>query len=74
MKMNWGTLIVLLVAGAYLVLAYRDEPWTPARVAGAIVGIVFGILVIVARVQLGRSFTVRAQAHSLVTSGMFLER
>jgi protein-S-isoprenylcysteine O-methyltransferase Ste14 len=71
MKMNWGTLIVLLVAGAYLVLAYRDEPWTPMRVAGAIVGIVFGILVVVARVQLGRSFTVRAQAHSLVTSGIY---
>ena len=56
---------------AYLFWLHRDEPWVPMRIAGASM-IVFGFLMwAVARFQLGKAFSVKAQASVLVTRGIY---
>jgi protein-S-isoprenylcysteine O-methyltransferase Ste14 len=49
----------------------RQRPWTALRIAGAIVAIVGYLLLITARIQLGKSFSVSPQAKELVTHGLY---
>jgi protein-S-isoprenylcysteine O-methyltransferase Ste14 len=67
---------VLLVLFVVLVLttafrASRDHPWTPMRIAGAILAIPSFVFWFVARVQLGKSFSITPQAKELVTHGLY---
>jgi protein-S-isoprenylcysteine O-methyltransferase Ste14 len=62
-------LVVLLL---YLfVPGVKERPWTALRVAGAILAVVGYILFVVARLQLGKSFSVTPQAKELVTLGLY---
>ena len=62
-------LVVLLL---YLfVPGLKERPWTALRVAGGILAIVGYILLVTARLQLGKSFAVTAQAKELVTRGLY---
>jgi protein-S-isoprenylcysteine O-methyltransferase Ste14 len=62
-------LIVLLL---YLfVPGVKERPWTALRVVGAILAAVGYILFVVARLQLGKSFSVTPQAKELVTLGLY---
>jgi protein-S-isoprenylcysteine O-methyltransferase Ste14 len=58
-------LVVLLLY--LLVPGLKEQPWTALRIGGAILAAVAYIMVITARVQLGKSFSVRAEAKELVT-------
>ena len=49
----------------------RQQPWTALRIAGAILAIAGYILLITARLQLGKSFAVSPQAKELVTHGLY---
>ncbi len=49
----------------------RERPWTTLRIAGVIVAIVGYVLLITARLQLGKSFSVSPQAKALVTHGLY---
>jgi protein-S-isoprenylcysteine O-methyltransferase Ste14 len=49
----------------------RERPWTTLRIAGVIVAIVGYVLLITARLQLGKSFSVSPQAKELVTHGLY---
>lgn len=49
----------------------RHEPWTVQHTLGALICLLSFGLVSVARYQLGRAFSVRAQAHHLVTTGLY---
>ena len=49
----------------------RQRPWTALRIAGAIVAIAGYFLLITARIQLGRPFSVSPQAKELVTHGLY---
>lgn len=49
----------------------RQRPWTALRIAGAIVAIIGYILFVIARLQLGKSFSVSPQAKELVTHGLY---
>jgi protein-S-isoprenylcysteine O-methyltransferase Ste14 len=62
--------IVAIAILLWLVFS-RPEPWDLQRDAGTglVIGAVFGI--VVARRQLGRSFAIRAEAHELVTRGVY---
>jgi len=51
--------------------ASRDLPWTPMRIAGAILAVPSFVLWFVARVQLGKSFSITPQAKELVTHGLY---
>jgi protein-S-isoprenylcysteine O-methyltransferase Ste14 len=56
-----------------VVLALRipSASWTPVRVVGAVIAGIGLVFLLVARVQLGRSFAVSAQARKLVTTGLY---
>lgn len=71
MKLNVVTLA--LVAAAALVFAQDvwGVPWTPMRVAGLALTIPSFVLFVLARMQLGRAFSVRAKATTLVTTGVY---
>ncbi len=71
MKLN---LFQWLVASAALIaLAWHQRlgPWPPLRVAGALLCLTAFALVSLARYQLGRAFSVTAQARHLVTTGLY---
>jgi len=45
--------------------------WTPARIAGVAIAAPALLLLVVARLQLGRAFSVQAKATTLVTTGLY---
>ncbi len=49
----------------------RQQPWTALRIAGAITAVFGYVLFVVARLQLGASFSVSSQAKELVTHGLY---
>ena len=63
-------LFMILVVAA-VVRASQDLPWTPLRIAGAIVAIPALALWFIARVQLGKSFSITPQAKELITRGLY---
>jgi protein-S-isoprenylcysteine O-methyltransferase Ste14 len=71
MKLNLVTLaaaiIILSLAGIYT----SHLPWTGWRVAGIAIAAPSFICLMVARVGLGRAFSVRAKATTLVTTGIY---
>jgi protein-S-isoprenylcysteine O-methyltransferase Ste14 len=59
------------VCAIFWFLATWRNPWTIQRYIGtALVGLGISFIA-VARYQLGRSFSVRAEAHELVTTGLY---
>jgi len=71
MKANIATLVVVLFGFALLAVLTSHEPWTAMRIAGAIIGLPSLALFVLARIQLGNSFSVRAKARSLVSRGIY---
>ena len=71
MKLN----LITLLAPAALVLIYLrfglGMPWTPYRVAGVAIAAPALLLFVLARIQLGRAFSLQAKATTLVTSGLY---
>jgi protein-S-isoprenylcysteine O-methyltransferase Ste14 len=63
--------IVPLLAIAYVVYEFAHPPWTPLRIAGLVLMILALILLTVARIQLGNSFSMTPQAKQLVTHGIY---
>jgi protein-S-isoprenylcysteine O-methyltransferase Ste14 len=73
-KLNRGAILVtvLPIAGAaFLVYKFAHPPWTPLRTAGLLVMAAALILLTVARINLGNSFSVTPRAKQLVTRGMY---
>ena len=74
MRQEWravaapGIALLIVVAVAW---RYRDAAWPPLRVAGAVVAMGGIVILCVARYQLGRSFSLAAQARCLVTTGIY---
>lgn len=60
-----------LVAAAALMAMFARPPWTALRIAGLVIAIASLILLTVARVQLGNSFSVMPEARELVTRGLY---
>jgi protein-S-isoprenylcysteine O-methyltransferase Ste14 len=60
-------MLVLVVLGIH---AFHME-WTPVRAVGAVMAFLSGMLLIMARLQLGGSFSVTPQARKLVTRGLY---
>jgi protein-S-isoprenylcysteine O-methyltransferase Ste14 len=63
--------IVPVLAIAYLVYEFAHPPWSVLRIAGLVLITPALILLTVARIQLGKSFSVRPQAKQLVTHGIY---
>jgi protein-S-isoprenylcysteine O-methyltransferase Ste14 len=70
-KLNIVTLVVIVV-GLFLFATYAmNLAWTPMRIIGVAIALPAFILFCIARVQLGRSFSIEAQATELVTTGVY---
>jgi protein-S-isoprenylcysteine O-methyltransferase Ste14 len=71
MKANIFSLALILLALCFFVPRFLHQPWTPLRIAGAIVAAASLSLIVTARIQLGRAFSLRAKATRLVTTGLY---
>jgi len=71
MKLNAITSVAIVVLALWMVFHIGGITWTPVRLAGAAVAAVGMVLLLIARIQLGRSFAVTAQARQLVTTGLY---
>ncbi|HEX6496158.1 MAG TPA: isoprenylcysteine carboxylmethyltransferase family protein [Acidobacteriaceae bacterium] len=71
MKTNILSLALLLVALWFFLPRFLHQPWTPLRIAGALVAVASLSLIVTARFQLGRAFSIRAKATRLVTTGLY---
>jgi protein-S-isoprenylcysteine O-methyltransferase Ste14 len=50
---------------------WLHQPWTAWQIVGLAVAVAAAALLILARIQLGRAFSVQAKASTLVTSGIY---
>ena len=71
MKLNIATLAVILVAAILFSLWGREMAWTPLRIAGTSVTALGLVLLVIARLQLGNAFSIKAKASNLVTTGLY---
>jgi hypothetical protein len=66
MKTNLITLAVALTVLAFFVVHVWSQRWAPMRITGAVIGLPSLALLVLARIQLGGSFSVGAQAQALL--------
>jgi protein-S-isoprenylcysteine O-methyltransferase Ste14 len=71
MKANILSMALVLAALFVLGPRYLHQPWPPLRIAGAAISLVALSLIVIARIQLGGAFSVRAKATRLVTTGLY---
>jgi protein-S-isoprenylcysteine O-methyltransferase Ste14 len=71
MKLNLVTILIVVAAVFVFGAKYIYQPWPPLRIGGAILILLSLAAIFTARLQLGRSFTVRARATRLVTTGIY---
>lgn len=71
MKLNLSSLALVLVAAFVFAKLALNYPATPSRITGLAVAIPSFLLLILARLQLGRAFSVEAKATMLVTTGIY---
>jgi protein-S-isoprenylcysteine O-methyltransferase Ste14 len=71
MKTNVLTLALVLLVTIFVGVHFRSQPWTLTRIAGAVMGLPSLTLLVLARIQLGGSFSVRPKAQALVTQGLY---
>ena len=63
--------VVLVFLWFYAAIFIVPGPWDWLRRAGLVLMMVGAVLFFTARIQLGSSFAIRAQARELVTSGLY---
>jgi protein-S-isoprenylcysteine O-methyltransferase Ste14 len=71
MKTNIFTLVLVLLVIMFAGIYFGSLPWTPARIAGVVIGLPSVVLLVLARIELGGSFSVRPKAQTLVTRGLY---
>jgi len=71
MKANVLTLAMFIVGVVWMCLYAPSVAWTPVKVVGGVMAAAGVVLLIVARLQLGAAFSVRAKAKKLVTTGLY---
>ena len=71
MKLNYGTLGLIVVFGLIFLKQALGLPWTGPRITGLAIAIPSFLLLALARIQLGRAFSLQAKASTLVTTGLY---
>jgi len=71
MRTNIITFAAIVVLGIILFRQALGVPWTTNRIIGVAIAAPALLLLLTARIQLGRAFSVRAKASKLVTSGLY---
>src|SRR5258708_18514062 len=71
-RRNAFAVVQILAIGALLwLLISWDHPWTALRYAGTVLVVLGAAMLGVARYQLGNSFSLKPEAHELVTTGLY---
>jgi protein-S-isoprenylcysteine O-methyltransferase Ste14 len=70
-KSNLLTLAVIIVTVASLLVYAPEVDWSAVKVIGAVIAGISLPLFVLARWQLGSSFSVKAKASRLVTTGLY---
>ena len=65
------TALFILIGAMFWYRDFQDQSWTLTRVIGLLLVIPGFALWVAARIQLGSSFAIRAQAKELVTHGLY---
>ena len=63
--------MAVVFAGFLIYRFMLPEPWTPWQIAGVAIALPAFVFFAMARFTLGRAFSVRAKATTLVTSGIY---
>jgi protein-S-isoprenylcysteine O-methyltransferase Ste14 len=72
LKLNIGTLLLAVVAIGLVLFRYSGAlVWTPWQIAGAAIFVPACVLFVLARIELGRAFSIKAKASTLVTTGLY---
>jgi protein-S-isoprenylcysteine O-methyltransferase Ste14 len=71
MKLNIATLALVIVFAVFFAMHASGLPWTTPRIAGFAIAVPSFLLFVLARMQLGQAFSVRAKATTLVTTGLY---
>jgi len=71
MRANVLTFALIVAAAVVLFRQSMGLPWTMSRIIGVAIAAPALLLLLTARIQLGRAFSVRAKASNLVTSGLY---
>ena len=71
MKLNLVSLALLIVTLSLFAMHARHLPLTAWRIAGIAIAAPAFLLFVAARIELGRAFSVRAKAATLVTTGVY---
>ncbi len=71
MKSNLFTLAVVIFAMVLLLIYPPEIEWNVTKIVGAVITGVSLPLFVLARLQLGRSFSIQAKARELVTTGLY---
>jgi protein-S-isoprenylcysteine O-methyltransferase Ste14 len=70
-KLNLATLAIILMVAGVLIFKAFTVPFTLGSAIGMSIAIPAVVLLIVARLQLGAAFSVKAKASTLVTNGLY---
>jgi protein-S-isoprenylcysteine O-methyltransferase Ste14 len=71
MRTNIITAVLIVAFATWLSMHVSAVAWTPIRLAGAFTAAIALVFLLVARIQLGRSFSFTPQARRLVTTGVY---
>jgi protein-S-isoprenylcysteine O-methyltransferase Ste14 len=71
LKLNIATLILILAFAIFFGAKAFALPWTAVHIVGASIAAPSLLLLMIARLQLGRAFSVQAKARNLVTTGLY---
>ena len=71
MKLNYATLALIVVGAILFATNIQRFPLNSMRIFGLCIAIPSFVLFVLARIQLGKSFSVEARATSLVTTGLY---
>jgi protein-S-isoprenylcysteine O-methyltransferase Ste14 len=71
-RLNTFAVVQVIVVGTLLwLLISWDHPWNALRYVGTVLVVLGVVMLGVARYQLGKSFSLKPEAHELVTTGLY---
>ena len=71
MKLNIITLAAIALLAFLFFRQASGMPWTTYRMIGMLIAVPALFLLVLARIQLGRAFSLQAKASTLVTTGLY---
>ena len=72
MTLNYGSLLVVALVFAFAIFRFGGRiVWTPWQIVGLAIFVPAFVLFVLARIELGRAFSIKAKASTLVTTGVY---